>query len=79
MPSTIYYLTKKGLPHYKIGSLIRFKKEELDNYFDSHKVTPLDIEPDRGEHTDKVADNFLYGYNRRRGNQTLASSPERRR
>lgn len=71
--STIYFLTKKGMPHYRIGSLIRFKKDELDIYFDSHKVTPLDIKPDVDEHTDEVADDFLYGYNRRRGNQTPSS------
>ncbi len=36
---TIYYLVNQGLiPHYRIGKMVRFNKEELENWMKSKKA-----------------------------------------
>ena len=36
---TVYYLVSKGLiPHYRIGKMIRFKKEEVDLWMKKKKA-----------------------------------------
>ncbi len=36
---TIYYLVNHGLvPHYRIGKMVRFNKEELENWMRSKKA-----------------------------------------
>ena len=38
-PSLIYSLVEsKEIPHYRVGRLIRFKKEEVDQWIDGHRV-----------------------------------------
>ena len=39
---SIYYFIHKGMPHYRIGKLVRFKSEEIDLWLDSKKVRPTD-------------------------------------
>jgi len=43
--STIYKRTPNNqIPHYKLGRLVRFKKNELIDYMESHKKEPKIIE-----------------------------------
>jgi excisionase family DNA binding protein len=36
-PSTLYSMVKNGqLPHYRIGRLIRFKREDVDRWMEGH-------------------------------------------
>ena len=38
-PSTIYaYVSTKKIPHYKRGHLVRFRKDEIDNWRDETRV-----------------------------------------
>jgi excisionase family DNA binding protein len=46
---TIYHLVTKGsIPHYRIGKMVRFKKQEIDAWMNSHKAKPLK------QHTNKI-------------------------
>lgn len=48
---TLYAMVSAGdIPHYRIGRLIRFKKDEIDAWMETRKVTKLN--PD--EMTDKI-------------------------
>jgi len=38
------YSKLSDIPHYKIGRLIRFKKEEIDSWLEGTKVVPVDPE-----------------------------------
>ncbi len=43
--STLYFwVSIKFIPCYRIGSITRFKKEELDEWFEKYKVEAIDIE-----------------------------------
>jgi excisionase family DNA binding protein len=45
---TVYYLVETGqIPHYRINTLIRFKKEEIDSWMASKKAKPLKDHLDR--------------------------------
>jgi len=49
-PSTIYAMVeRKGIPHYKVGRLVRFKKFEIDEWMDFQKEPVVDrrVEPKR--------------------------------
>ncbi len=42
-PSLTYALVEsKEIPHYRVGRLIRFKKEEVDRWIEGHKVPGFD-------------------------------------
>lgn len=42
-PSLIYsFVESKEIPHYRVGRLIRFKKEEVDQWIKGHKVPSQD-------------------------------------
>jgi len=48
---TLYAMVSAGdIPHYRIGRLIRFKKDEIDAWMETRKVTK--VSPD--EMTDKI-------------------------
>ena len=38
---TIYAMTS-GIPHYRVGKLIRFKKQEIDSWMESKRVKDFD-------------------------------------
>lgn len=40
-PKTLYARVKE-IPHYKIGRLIRFRKEDVDAWMERHKVTKME-------------------------------------
>lgn len=43
-PSTVYLKVATGdLPHYRIGRLIRFRKEEIDTWMEHHKNDRIDL------------------------------------
>ena len=45
---TIYYLVSKGrVPHYRIGKLVRFKKEEIDKWMDSKRAKSCQKDVDK--------------------------------
>jgi excisionase family DNA binding protein len=45
---TVYRLVETGqIPHYRINTLIRFKKEEIDSWMASKKAKPLKDHLDR--------------------------------
>jgi excisionase family DNA binding protein len=36
---TLYYLVRNGsIPHYRVGKLVRFKKDEIDQWMDTKQV-----------------------------------------
>jgi excisionase family DNA binding protein len=42
--STIYSLVeRKGIPHYRVGRLVRFKKPEIDQWMERQKEPAVDI------------------------------------
>jgi excisionase family DNA binding protein len=42
--SSVYSLVeKKGIPHYRIGRLVRFKKAEIDEWMDKQKEGVIDV------------------------------------
>jgi excisionase family DNA binding protein len=46
---TIYHLvSNKMIPHYRIGKLVRFNQNEIDEWMDSKKAKPLK------KHVDKI-------------------------
>ena len=39
---TIYYLVNQGLiPHYRIGKMVRFNKEEVENWMSSKRAVTM--------------------------------------
>jgi excisionase family DNA binding protein len=45
---TIYCLVNRiDIPHYRIGKLIRFKKEEIDLWLETKSVKPLQKQVDK--------------------------------
>lgn len=61
--STVYLWAHDGsIPAYKVNGLLRFKQEEVDGWFESHKIVPLEIQV----MPHKVAAPLIYGYNIRR-------------
>jgi excisionase family DNA binding protein len=45
---TIYYLVTQGLiPHYRIGKMVRFSKEELETWMKSKKAGSLNAQVDK--------------------------------
>jgi len=43
--SSIYKLTmKNGIPFYKLGRILKFKRAEVDEWIESHRVTKLSIQ-----------------------------------
>ncbi len=45
---TIYYLVNQGLiPHYRIGKMVRFNKEELKNWMRSKKAGSVKTQIDK--------------------------------
>jgi excisionase family DNA binding protein len=43
-PSTVYALVEeKRIPHYRIGRLIRFKREEIDLWMEGNRQETLDL------------------------------------
>lgn len=44
-PKTIYSLvSRRTIPHYKIGKLVKFKQDEVDNWMNTKRVIPVDID-----------------------------------
>jgi excisionase family DNA binding protein len=42
-PATLYAKTEGGeLPHYKIGRLVRFKKDDIDKWMEDQRHDPID-------------------------------------
>ena len=61
---TIYYLVKRGsIPHYRVGKLIRFRKDEIDDWMESKRVQSAQ------KHIDKIARSF---YTPSKGDQTTS-------
>jgi excisionase family DNA binding protein len=55
--STIYGWGKTGeIPHYKIGKMVRFKKEDIETWMEKHRKEEID--------TDKKARGILKAINR---------------
>ncbi len=45
---TLYYLVTHGLiPHYRIGKMVRFNKEELDTWMKSKKAGSIKTQVDK--------------------------------
>ena len=43
-PSTVYAMVeRKGIPHYKVGRLVRFKKFEIDEWMAGQKEEVVDV------------------------------------
>jgi len=43
-PSTLYSWVKTGeIPHYRIHKMVRFGKEEIDSWMESHKENDIDM------------------------------------
>jgi excisionase family DNA binding protein len=43
--STLYSNVKSGgLPHYKVGRLLRFKKEDADRWMENNRREPIDLD-----------------------------------
>lgn len=43
-PSTIYQWAKVGgIPHFKLGKMIRFKREEIDTWMENHRGESIDV------------------------------------
>ena len=43
-PSTIYAMVeRKGIPHYKVGRLVRFKKFEIDEWMEGQREAVVDV------------------------------------
>ena len=58
--STLYLWANNGhIPCYKVGKVLRFKKEEIDEWFESHKISPVEIEI----RTRRVATETIESYN----------------
>jgi len=57
--STLYLWANSGqIPCYRINGLLRFKKEEIDEWFSNHKISPVEIEIK----TRRVASDIIEGY-----------------
>ena len=42
-PATLYSKVESGvIPHYNIGHLIRFKREDIDRWMEDHRRDPID-------------------------------------
>jgi len=47
-PKTLYARIKE-MPHYKVGRLIRFRKEDVDAWMEKHRVVKEDTVKDKGQ------------------------------
>ncbi len=47
-PKTLYARVKE-IPHYKVGRLIRFKREDVDSWMERHRVTKEVVQDQRQE------------------------------
>jgi excisionase family DNA binding protein len=44
-PSTLYAKVESGdIPHYKVGRLVRFKREDVDDWMEKHRQDPSDAD-----------------------------------
>ncbi|MBI1823702.1 MAG: helix-turn-helix domain-containing protein [Nitrospirae bacterium] len=42
---TIYgWISQREIPHFKLGRLVRFEKDEIDRWLEQKKVDPIDLE-----------------------------------
>jgi excisionase family DNA binding protein len=56
-PSTLYLMVESGeLPHYRIGRLIRFKKDDVNQWMEAHRREGINV--------DKKARDILKAINR---------------
>jgi excisionase family DNA binding protein len=42
-PTLYQWVESRQIPHYKMGKLIRFKRDEVIQWMDEHKVAPVDL------------------------------------
>jgi excisionase family DNA binding protein len=47
-PKTLYARIRE-IPHYKVGRLIRFRKEDVDAWMEQHRVAKEDTVKDKGQ------------------------------
>jgi len=58
--STLYLWANSGkIPCYKVNGLLRFQNKEIDEWFESHKISPVEIEIK----TRRVASDIIESYN----------------
>jgi excisionase family DNA binding protein len=44
-PSTLYAWVKTGeIPYYRLGKMVRFKKEDIDAWMESHRENGVDVD-----------------------------------
>jgi len=56
-PKTLYARVKE-IPHYKVGRLIRFKREDIDTWMERHRVAKEEVQDQKQEpeRTDSVTE-----------------------
>lgn len=51
-PKTLYARVKE-IPHYKVGRLIRFKREDVDAWMERHKVAKAETSQDQAQESER--------------------------